>query len=142
MSISTDESPRESMDLAEQCRTEAENGYRLGRYNCAEAVLAVVRKHLRPDMPEEVVQTASGFGGGSGSGCICGAVSGATIGFGLLLGPDRKRIARLTRELHAWFRERYGVTCCRTIRETQPKGICPTLTGEIAAKLVNMVQGA
>jgi C_GCAxxG_C_C family probable redox protein len=105
-------------------------------------VLAVVRNHFRPDIPEEIVHTASGFGGGSGSGCICGAISGATIGLGLLLGPDKKRVMRLTRELHGWFRERYGVTCCRTIRENNPKGICLSLTGEVSEKLVNMLQEA
>lgn len=140
MNRRTHEAPPDTMDLAEQCRMEAESSYRSGRYNCAEAVLAVVRDHLRPEIPEGVVHMSSGFGGGSGSGCICGAVSGATMGLGLVLGADRKRISRLTRELHDWFRERYGVTCCRVIRETQAKGICPILTGEVAAKLVNMVQ--
>lgn len=142
MTFCTNESERETIDLAEQCRMEAENSYRSGRYNCAEAVLAVARSHFRPGMPEEVVLAASGFGGGSGSGCICGAVSGATIALGLLMGPDRKRIARLTRELHSWFRERYGVTCCKTIRENNVKGICLSLTGDVAAKLVTMVQEA
>lgn len=139
MSCRTNEAPREIIDLVEQCRIEAESSYRSGRYNCAEAVLAVVRNHFRPDLPGELVQTASGFGGGSGSGCICGAISGGTIGLGVVLGDDRKRITRLTRELHGWFRERYGVTCCRSIREEQPKGVCPTLTGEVAARVAEML---
>ena len=103
------------MELAEQCRLEAEELYRSGKYHCAEAVLAVVRKHFRPDLPEEVVQMASGFGGGSGSGCICGAVSGGTVGLGLVL-KEKKDVMNLTRQLHTWFRESYGATCCKTIR--------------------------
>jgi len=129
----------ETMDLAGQCRSEAEELYRSGRYHCAEAVLAVVRNHFRPDLPEEVVQMASGFGGGSGSGCICGAVSGGTVALGLVLKEDKKRITHLTRELHTWFKEKYGVTCCKTIRATHDKGICPVLTGEVAGEIAEML---
>ncbi len=130
---------QETMELAEQCRLEAETAYRSGAYHCAEAVLASVRNHFRPDLPAEIVQAASGFGGGSGSGCICGAVSGATIGLGLVLKNDKKRISHLTRELHTWFKQTYGVTCCKTIRATHPKDICPVLTGEVAAKVSEML---
>jgi len=127
------------MEMAEQCRVEAEKLYRSGRYHCAEAVLAVVRNHFRPDLPEEVVQMASGFGGGSGSGCMCGAVSGATVGLGLVLREDKKLITHLTRDLHAWFKGKYGVTCCKTIRAGNDKGICPVLTGEVAGKVAQML---
>jgi C_GCAxxG_C_C family probable redox protein len=127
------------MELAKQCRIEAEELYRSGRYHCAEAVLAVVRRHFRPDLPEEVVQMASGFGGGSGSGCICGAVSGATVGLGLVLREDKKQISHLTRELHAWFKGKYGATCCKTIRAGNDKGICHVLTGEVAGKIAEML---
>ncbi len=128
----------EGMELAEQCRIEAEALYRSGKYNCAEAVLETVRGHFTPEMPESVVQTVSGFGGGSGSGCICGAVSGATVGLGLIL-KDKKEIMHLTRELHTWFKEKYGATCCKTIHANNAKGICPVLTGEVAGKIAEML---
>jgi C_GCAxxG_C_C family probable redox protein len=142
LTSSADEPVESGNDLAERCRLEAESGYRSGGYNCAEAVLAVVRSHLRPDIPEEIVHLASGFGGGSGSGCICGAVSGATIAFGLVLQNDKRNISRLTRQLHAWFREKYGVTCCKTIRASHPKDVCPRLTGEVAAEAARLLAGA
>jgi C_GCAxxG_C_C family probable redox protein len=129
----------ETMAMAEQCRREAEELYRSGKYHCAEAVLAAVRTHFRPDLPEEVVGMASGFGGGSGVGCICGAVSGGTVGLGLVLQQDKKLISHLTRELHVWFKEKYGVTCCKTIRQTH-KGACPVLTGEVAGKTAEMLK--
>lgn len=129
---------REEIDLAELCGQEAEAYYRTGRYHCAEAVLAVVREHFRPDLPEDIIRMASGFGGGSGSGCICGAVAAATLGLGLVLKDDKKQIMHLTRELHAWFKEKYGVTCCRTVRETH-KGVCAALTGEVAGKICGML---
>jgi len=129
----------DELDLAEQCRREAEGLYRSGKYHCAEAVLEAVRKHFAPELPESLVQSVSGFGGGSGSGCICGAVSGGTVGLGLALKDDKKAITHMTRELHAWFKEKYGVTCCKTIRQTH-KGACPVLTGEVAGKIAEMLE--
>lgn len=127
----------EGLELAEQCRQEAEALYRSGKYHCAEAVLAVVIKRLAPEIPESIVQSVSGFGGGSGVGCICGAVSGGTVGIGLVL-KNKKQTSDLTRELHVWFKEKYGVTCCKTIRENH-KGVCPMLTGKVAGKIVEML---
>jgi C_GCAxxG_C_C family probable redox protein len=128
----------EGMELAEICRLEAEAHYRSGRYHCAEAVMEVIRKHFSPDTPESVVCSVSGFGAGSGSGCICGAVSGGTVALGLVL-ADKKKTTLLTRELHTWFNEKYGVTCCKTIRANNPKGVCPLLTGEVAGKIAEIL---
>ncbi len=127
----------ETMELAELCQVEGEALYRSGRYHCAEAVMEVVRRHFSPETPEAVVSSVSGFGGGSGSGCICGAVSGGTVALGLVLG-DKKLTTHLTRELHGWFKEKYGVTCCKTIRQTH-KDACPVLTGEVAGKIAEML---
>jgi C_GCAxxG_C_C family probable redox protein len=129
---------REEMALSEQCRQEAEALYRSGKLHCAEAVVAAVRRQFAPELPEAVVQSVSGFGGGSGSGCICGAVSGGTVALGLVLGGDKKRIAHLTRELHSWFKETYDFTCCKIIRQNHP-GACPVLTGEVAGKIAEML---
>jgi C_GCAxxG_C_C family probable redox protein len=139
MICSKKEQPSEqAMLLAEQCRQEAEALYRSGRYHCAESVLAVVLEHFRPDLPEDVVRMASGFGGGSGTGCLCGAVAAGTIGLGLVLKDDKKQIMHLTRELQEWFKGKYGATCCRTIRQAD-KGTCPLLTGEVAGKVAEML---
>ena len=127
----------EGIALAERCQLEAEALYRSGSHHCAEAVMEAIRKHFTPDMPESLVASVSGFGGGSGSGCICGAVSGGTVAIGLVL-HDKKATAHVTKELHTWFRERYGVTCCKTIRQTH-KGACPVLTGEVAGKIADML---
>src|SRR5262245_41397447 len=95
--------PLEGMELAEQCRVEAEALYRSGKYHCAEAVMECIRKHFSSATPESVVATVAGFGGGSASGCICGAVSGGTVAMGLVLN-DKKQTTQLTKELHAWFK--------------------------------------
>jgi len=127
----------EGMELAEICQLEAEALYRSGTHHCAEAVMEAIRRHFAPDLPETVVGTVSGFGGGSGAGCICGAVAGGTVALGLVL-HDKKVTMHLTKELHTWFKEKYGVTCCRTIRQTH-KGACPVLTGEVAGKVAEML---
>lgn len=128
----------DGMELAEICQMEAEVLYQSGRYHCAEAVMEVIRKHFVPDVPEAVVGTVSGFGGGSGAGCVCGAVASGTVALGLVL-QDKKATMHLTKELHVWFREKYGVTCCKTIRANNDKGICPVLTGEVAGKIAEML---
>jgi C_GCAxxG_C_C family probable redox protein len=128
----------EGRELAEQCRIEAEALYRSGTHHCAEAVMESIRRHFLPEAPEAVVGAVSGFGGGSGSGCICGAVSGGTVAMGLVVN-DKKDTMHLTRELHTWFKEKYQVTCCKTIRATNDKGICPVITGEVAGRIAEML---
>jgi C_GCAxxG_C_C family probable redox protein len=128
---------QEELELSKRCQEEAEQLYRSGKYHCAEAVMETIRRHFAADLPESIVGTVSGFGGGSSSGCICGAVSGGTVALGLVL-ADKKETTRLTKELHTWFREKYGVTCCKIIRENH-KGVCPVLTGEVAGKVAEML---
>ncbi len=94
----------ETRAVSVQCQTEAEQLYRSGKYHCAEAVLEVARRHFAAQLPESIVGTVSGFGGGSSSGCICGAVSGGTVALGLIL-ADKKETTHLTKELHTWFKE-------------------------------------
>lgn len=127
----------EEKKLDRICQVEAEQLYRSGQFNCAEAVMETVRRQFAPQLPESVVGAVSGFGGGSGVGCICGAVSGGTVALGLLLG-DKKITAQLTKEVHLWFKEKYGVTCCKTIRQNY-KGVCPMLTGEVAGKVAEIL---
>lgn len=128
---------QEKKELVKQCQDEAEQLYRSGKYHCAEAVLETIRRQFAPNLPESIVGTVYGFGGGSGSGCICGAVSGGTVAIGLVTG-DKKETTQLAKDLHVWFMEKYGVTCCKTIRQTH-KGVCPVLTGEVAGKIAEML---
>ena len=123
---------------AEKVAAEAEGYYRSGRMNCAEAVLAAVTRNLIPEVGEGMIRMAAGFGGGSGSGCVCGAVVGGTMAFGLIFADDRKRVQRLTKELHRWFRDQYGATCCKVILQTHKK-VCYELTGKVAGKVANML---
>jgi C_GCAxxG_C_C family probable redox protein len=54
------------------------------------------------------------------SGCLCGALSGAVMAAGLLLGQahplhGRKRMRDSARHLHDTFRSVHGSTCCRVL---------------------------
>ena len=129
----------EEMELPEQIAARAEALYRSGQMHCAEAVLASVMEHFKPGVGNDVVHVAAGFGGGSGAGCICGAVSGGTMAFGLVLQDDKRQIKKLTRELHGWFKEQYGVTCCKIILKNHGK-VCPTLTGSVAGKVAALLE--
>lgn len=125
-------------DVATQVADEAEGFYRSGKMHCAEAVLASVRKRFAPQLPEEVVQMAAGFGGGSGAGCICGAVSGGTMALGLVMAGDKKAASAMTRELHKWFKDQYGATCCKILTTHGKKG-CVNLTATTAGKVAELL---
>ena len=123
--------------MSKKSQEVAEQLYRSGKYHCAEAVMETIRRNFAADLPESIVGTVSGFGGGSSSGCICGAVSAGTVALGLVV-RDKKETMQLTKDLHTWFKEKYAVTCCKTIRQTH-KGLCPELTGEVAGKIAEML---
>jgi C_GCAxxG_C_C family probable redox protein len=127
------------VSIVEKVAAEAEGYYRSGKMHCAEAVLAAVTRNLWPEAGDGIIGLAAGFGGGSGAGCVCGAVVGGTMAFGLLLGDDKKRVKTLTRELHRWFKDQYGATCCKVILQTRGK-ICYELTGKVAGKVAEMLQ--
>ena len=100
-------------------RADAQALYRDGALYCSEAVVAAVRRHLAPEMPEALIAAASGFPAGvGGAKCICGAVSGAVLCLGYFFGrteasTKNRRCMALARELQARFRHRHkGVLCC------------------------------
>lgn len=125
--------------LADKLAVEAEGLYRSGKMHCAEAVLMAVRNNFRPDVSAEVLDLAAGFGGGSGTGCICGAVAGGTMALGLVLPEDKKRVKELTKELHHWFKEEYGALCCRVLTAKGGKSGCPLITGQVAGKVAELL---
>jgi cysteine synthase A len=89
--------------------------------SCSEAMLKAFNEKYNLGLPEHCLRIASGFGAGMGeSGCACGAVTGATMVFGLIAGRKKayesNRLAFLaTNELHRRFREKNKSTCCRIL---------------------------
>lgn len=125
-------------DVVESCRRETETLFIAGRYHCAEAVLAVIRRHFSPETPESIVQLMSGFGSGSGAGCICGALSAATVAFGLVLREDKAGTSQMTKTMHAWFKHTYGAACCRVLQDKE-QGTCRVHPGEVAGKVAELL---
>ncbi|MBT1074826.1 C-GCAxxG-C-C family protein [Geobacter grbiciae] len=126
--------------VADKVGIEAEGFYRSGKMHCAEAVLMAARNQFFPSMPEDVVGAASGFGGGSGVGCVCGAVAGGTMAFGFVLKDDKHKLKRVTKELHEWFKQEYGASCCRiATKNAKDRGGCAVLTGEVAKKMAELL---
>lgn len=127
--------------IAEKVGIEAEGFYRSVSMNCAESVLMATRNQFFPSVPQEIVLAASGFGGGSGAGCICGAVAGGTIACGFLLSGDKRELKRITKGLHEWFKHEYGASCCRVAtKNAKDKGGCAVLTGEVAKKVAEFLE--
>ena len=106
--------------------------------HCAEAVLASIRHFFAPQTPGNVVQLAGGFGGGSGAGCICGAVSGGTMALGLVMNGDKKAVTTMTQEMHRWFKQENGATCCKILTSHGKSG-CVKLTSSVAGKVADML---
>lgn len=125
--------------VAGKVATDAEGFYRSGKMHCAEAVLAAVKNQFQPEAGDQLLQLAAGFGGGSGSGCICGAVAGGTMGLGLVLDGDRRAAAELTRELHRWFKAQYGATCCKALSAKGKSG-CPGITANVAGAVAQLLE--
>jgi pyruvate/oxaloacetate carboxyltransferase len=61
------------------------------------------------------------------------------MAIGLVTGEDRKKAARLTKELHHWFKGEYGAPCCKIILQNHKK-ICPTLTANVARRVALMLE--
>lgn len=90
-------------------------------YNCAESVLlAIAKDALEPDS-DVIPRIATGFGGGvSRQGYVCGAVSGAVMGFGLKYGRDnpeelRARTYNRVVEFYKQFQKRFGSIVCKEL---------------------------
>ncbi|XER07723.1 hypothetical protein SRRS_33160 [Sporomusa rhizae] len=77
---------------------------------------------MQPDISDEALRMASGFGGGGlgHAGCLCGALAGSIIVLGMIQGRDNKEQSRnpiytSAQEFHDFFREKFGATCCRAL---------------------------
>lgn len=140
-----------SIDIG-QLRRDAENHYRDGDYFCSEAIVAAVRKHIDPDIPESAIAMASGFPVGvGGSRCICGAVSGGVMCLGYFFGrtlpgdPRVNKAMELSQELHNSFQTNHKVLCCRVLTSGMELGSpehmaqCISFTGEVAEQTARII---
>ena len=103
-------------------RERARNLYETRQMLCTEAVVAAMNHGLHGGLTDaQAMAMAAPFSVALGdSGCLCGALSGAVMASGLLLGKDRPHRYRQdmrdsARQLHDTFKRVNGATCCRVL---------------------------
>lgn len=139
--------------LVELTARRAENFFREHRLSCSEAALLTINLGFKGGLTaEQSLCLGSGFGGGvGGSGCVCGALSGAVMALGLFLGPacknglGKNKFRKLVGHFHDSFREESGTVCCRDLivdfRKNR-KGqalFCRGLTGRCTGEVVRII---
>ena len=97
-------------------------------FACSESLIYAIRKNFDLDMSDDAIAMSSGFPWGlGGGGCICGALAGATMMIGYFFGrttpgdPKINKCFALTNELHEFFKEYCGATCCRVLTKGKEK---------------------
>jgi C_GCAxxG_C_C family probable redox protein len=152
MSPDTPIQPRNVKDIIKLAGQRAENLYKNHKLCCSESLLLVLNHGFSGGLSSETVkQLGAGFCGGMNAGCTCGALSGAIMGFGLLVGPhtkkglSKKKFRKLSKKMHDRFHESFSSTCCRILikpfdkdkkgRTQYCKGLTET-TAEIAVSIL------
>ena len=144
--------PAQIEGLVAQIRDRARNLYESRQLLCTEAVVVALNQGLGGGLTQaQAIAVAAPFSEAlGGSGCLCGALSGAVMASGLLLGKEhpyrfRKDIRSCACELHQAFRASHGAVCCRVLSNKfrQDKKAhfrqCAGLTAgaaELAARLI------
>jgi C_GCAxxG_C_C family probable redox protein len=108
--------------LIARIKDRARNLYLTRQLLCTESVVVALNHGLEGGLTEaQATAMAAPFSVALGeSGCLCGALSGAVMAAGLLLGKDRPYRRRRdmrdsARRLHDAFKAEHGTTCCRIL---------------------------
>jgi len=130
----------------------ARNLYETRQLLCTEAVVSALNHRLQGGLTDaQATALAAPFSVALGeSGCLCGALSGAVLASGLLLGRDRpyrhrKSMRDTSRQLHDAFKAANGATCCRVlsrkVRHDKKAHFqqCADLTAQAAEMAARMV---
>jgi len=98
---------------------DAEDIYKSGELQCAEAIVHSIIKNVDPDMPEAMIHASSGFSVGVGqSQCMCSTVSAAVLCLGYYFGrsfpttltdPNSLKTLSLAHELQDSFKSKNKV---------------------------------
>ena len=132
-------------ERVEEVRRIAEGYFERGEFFCSEAVLKTINDELGKPFSDDVTKLASGFPIGIGkSGCLCGAVSGGVMAFGMVYGrchrePMNEKMFVASAGLHDHIKNLYKSTCCRVMtrnfefQSPERKAHCVKITGEVAA---------
>jgi len=134
-------------ELVARVRSQAEDLFASRRLLCAGAVLQAVNQCFGGGLdPAVAARLVAGLPEGmGGAGCICGALSGAGLALGLLLGDGAYRVPPWAGRLPRRFQRRFGSTCCRVLRRQtreDPRADfqrCTRFTGAAAAMAAEII---
>ncbi|MEF9999233.1 MAG: C-GCAxxG-C-C family protein [Lachnospiraceae bacterium] len=111
----------------EQVQADAVHIFNNG-FACSESVIYSIKKNFQLDLSDDAIAMSSGFPWGlGGGGCICGALAGGTMCLGYFFGrrtpgdPAINHCFELTKELHDYFQQTCGGTCCRVLTKGKEK---------------------
>ncbi len=137
---------RSNQELEKLIQRRVENLFATRQLACAEAVLCVLNRGFGGELPDALaVRLAAGFPEGmGGSGCLCGALSGAVIALGLFLGRsgpglgNGRAVKAAAAALQRDFKSVYKSSCCRILTRDlaygsrEHKRHCARISGEAA----------
>ena len=125
--------------------------YHNSGYHCAEAISKAIMEFYCDEQSAAVPRVASAFGGGVGRTHedMCGALSGALLGLGLVLGRSQPNenwddLAQMGAELRQAFMAETGSTNCAVILKAFGEQTnmmkCKNLSGKTAALAVEIIE--
>ena len=104
------------LETARRCREQG--------YNCCQSVLAAFADRF--DIPADTaLRLAAGFGGGAGTGELCGAITGALLTLNLASGDGsdpvsaRRAASERARAVQARFVKQFGAVRCRDLQRNE-----------------------
>lgn len=106
---------KEQLKLAERAEEHFASGL-----NCCESIIKASVEIFKLPLPENVYLMGRFYRKGvAGTGCICGALAGAVMMLGFISdGEDLQ--ADTAKQFKAEFVRKFGSSCCRVIRKSQP----------------------
>ncbi|MHB0976314.1 MAG: C-GCAxxG-C-C family protein [Candidatus Aquicultorales bacterium] len=122
-------------------------------FNCAQSVVMAAFETMGTDPPPALVRGTAAFTGGMGfAGCTCGALVGASLVLGAVAGDEtrprkNKKATDLSGPFHDRFKERFGSTCCRVLRQGEnlrsgrSTGRCREITAITAGMVAKTLLG-
>jgi len=134
-------------------RKRAEDLFTTAKFNCSEAVIVALREAFFPSLPDYVIAAVSGFPVGiGGSGCSCGAVTGAICALGLVFGREKSsellkaaECMKFAHEIYDDFFAKHNALCCRYLTRGVDIGSmhhslqCKEFTGDAAESAARII---
>ena len=88
--------------------------------NCAECIMYAANEEYNLNLSKETLKALAAFGGGMGSGCICGTLAGAAAVIGVMFtevsGHKSPEVRTMIQEVVRRFKDELGYTDCKDIK--------------------------